>query len=533
METLADRIAREGPVNELDAVGWIVRLAKKLEMLHSRGLAHGGISPEAIKTASASRLSLGMLVPMGAVRNRLEFRSPERLGGEQSSVSDDAWSTAATLYVLLTGSSPFVGGDDDATRQKIRSGAFSPLSSLEVGDEDLQHIIEGALNASIKNRTSTIAAFREALEGWHPDPKVRELPPLADDQPDEDDEDERTVMRQVDASDAVRAIVAQRDLASMRPPEPTLPSVNETAARTPAPPVAPPQAPPVAPPPVAHAHGLMEDDDENAKTSLISIPPQAYLAALARGPATVPAPPPPGTVRSAPPVQTTSATGFDLQRAPGGLAARAPAAMRPAAGAAAVAPPVGISRDAFIDDGDGEATVMREAPVELLRQAKSSIAPPALDRQTPVDPTSAAVAAADAAPVKETAAAASMSSLFDDETSDKPSPPAPAAPAQTATDDEELNATVAMASHVSDPGPAPGRASSIPNPSPIARVSVPTPAPIVPNSPPVAQLAQPAPIVPTNELAQASPVKGLLIGMGLALALLAALAAAYFFVLKP
>ena len=171
--------------------------------------------------------------------------------------------------------------------------------------------------------------------------------------------------------------------------------------------------------------------------------------------------------------------------------------------------------------------MMREAPVELLRQAKSSIAPPVLDRKTPVDPTSAAVAAADAAPVKETATAASMSSLFDEETSDKPSPQ-PAAPAQNATNDDELNATLALTSHVSDP--APGRVSPISNPSPVANVSVPTSAPIVPSSPPV---AQPAPIVPTNEPARANPIKGLLIGIGLALALLAALAAAYFLVLKP
>ena len=215
METHAERIAREGPVNELDAVGWIVRLAKKLESLHSRGLAHGGVSPEAMKTASASRLSLGMLVPTGSARNRIEFRSPERLGAEAASPADDTWCTATTLYTLLTGSSPFIAGNDDAIRQRIRSGAFAPLSSFDVGDDDLQHIIEAALTPTFANRTSSLAAFREALEGWHPDARVRDLPAMVDEQPeDDDDDDARTVMRPVSAADAVRALMVQREQAT-------------------------------------------------------------------------------------------------------------------------------------------------------------------------------------------------------------------------------------------------------------------------------------------------------------------------------
>ena len=214
METLAERIAREGPVNELDAVGWIVRLAKKLESLHARGMAHGGVSPAAMRTASASRLSLGMLIPAGAIHNRLEFRSPERMDTEATSAVDDAWSTAATLYALITGSSPFVAADDEGVLKKIRAGMFAPLSSFDVGDDDLQHIIEGALNPSFAHRTSSLAAFRAALEGWHPDSKVRELPPMVDDQPEDDDDDARTVTRPVSAADAVRALLVQREQAA-------------------------------------------------------------------------------------------------------------------------------------------------------------------------------------------------------------------------------------------------------------------------------------------------------------------------------
>ena len=54
METLADRISRDGPLNELDAVGWAIRLAKRIEALHALGVAHGSISPECVITGTVA-----------------------------------------------------------------------------------------------------------------------------------------------------------------------------------------------------------------------------------------------------------------------------------------------------------------------------------------------------------------------------------------------------------------------------------------------------------------------------------------------
>src|SRR5262249_10730003 len=39
LETLADRVARQGALNELDGVGWMIRLARRLEALHAMGVA--------------------------------------------------------------------------------------------------------------------------------------------------------------------------------------------------------------------------------------------------------------------------------------------------------------------------------------------------------------------------------------------------------------------------------------------------------------------------------------------------------------
>lgn len=559
METLAERIAREGPVNELDAVGWIVRLAKKLESLHARGLAHGGVCPAAMKTASNSRLSLGMLIPAGGISNGLEFRSPERMDADAPSATDDTWSTAATLYALITGSSPFVAPNDEGIRKKIRLGTFTPLSSFDVGDDDLQHILDAALNPSFPHRTSNLAAFRQALEGWHPDSKVRELPPMVDDQPEDDDDDARTVMRPVSAADAVRALIAQREQAAV-------------AARASEAPPAVKGIPSTAKQPAAAAkpggsattnHGLLEDDDENAKTSMISVPAMAMLNKLA--PATVPAPPPKDMMKSAPPPASNPPTGFGMMRASGGAAARAPGVAGRAGAKGTIAggftakevmqqvnrppPPVasspGISRDALLDEGDNDATVMREAPVEVMQQAKPSIAPPGADRKTPVDPISAVVAATagrnSAAPPAESSVSFASVSLIEEvpdkppvfEHREKPAAQSPggrtpaAAPSVSALADlPPPGAAVPTPQNVGLP---PGSAfSALAAPStpgmaaPPPATPAPAPAPLAPA--PVA----PPPVVAPVEQAEPSALKGLFIGVGLALVIIALAAAAYF-----
>ena len=442
METLADRIARDGPLNELDAVGWIIRLAKKLETIHGRGHAHGSVSPSSIKTANVSRTTLGILTPGQTTKSRLEFQSPERVTLGVTSPADDTWAAAATLYQLLTGTSPFGATDEDTTRQKIAAANPAPLATFDVADDDLQHILDAALARDAGQRSSTISGLRAALEGWHPDPTARDLPALGDDEPMEDDDEERTQMRPMaGAVSAMRAAAARRDPAKappMRAPAQTVP--NMPAVTTALVAASVPGAP------LPKAHDLLEDDDENAKTSLIRVPmmpmrkpgaaPAAPTAPAAPAAPAVPAaarpnigqaptsqrigPAPVSARLPAVPPAPTSTSGpasgplAPMARPAGGPAARALQAARSGAPSARtpLAPPVaapapaasrpsssGISRDAVIDDGDDEeATVMREAPIELLMQSSNADTSTDHDRATPVNPIPAEVAAAASRP---------------------------------------------------------------------------------------------------------------------------------------
>ena len=189
METLAERIARDGPVSELDAIGWAIRLAKRLEALHVLGVAHGSVSPACVIAAGQDRNARAYLADLQHTSATPAYQSPERIVGGDISASDDAWALGATLYALLTGQSPFAGGNEGEVRQKILAASPPPLAVYDVGDDDLQHILDHAFAREMPRRTANISAFRRSLEEWHPDRGVANLPPLEDEDSTNDDDD--------------------------------------------------------------------------------------------------------------------------------------------------------------------------------------------------------------------------------------------------------------------------------------------------------------------------------------------------------
>jgi Protein kinase domain len=277
VETLAERIARDGPVNELDAIGWAIRLAKRLEALHSLGVAHGSVSPACIIAAGQDRNARAYLADVQHTTSTPAFQSPERILGGDISAADDVWALASTLYALLTGQTPFQGAHDAEVRQKILAATPPPLAVYDVGDDDLQHILDNAFAREFGKRTTSIAAFRRALEEWHPDRGVANLPPLEDeDSTNDDDDGARTMM----VRDTGGYLQQKLKLAAVPVP---IPKVNED-----------------------------DDDDDNIRTMMRSMPQDDLAAIIARAqggggaaaaqapPAPVPPAAPPASARGAP-----------------------------------------------------------------------------------------------------------------------------------------------------------------------------------------------------------------------------------------
>jgi hypothetical protein len=343
LETLSDRIARAGALNELDAVGWAIRLAKRLEALHQVGVAHGSISPACVITASADRTSRASMIDLRRTPDNVAYQSPERLNDKTISPADDAWALAATLYAVLTAKPPFGSADDAGFRARVEAGQAPPLAVLDLGDDDLQLIFDDAFQRDLDRRTTSVARLRQALEAWHPDPLARQLPPLedADDDEDDDEDDARTVMRSVaDYSVAIAAYSNARPPVSSpgpvapapKPPPPRgaprPPPRRPTAIGLAAPPV--PAPAPAASPPAADA----EDDDEPRTIMRAAFDFGVNASAVDAAPgAPPPAPPPP-----APPAPPPSFGRVDAPLAPPSAPWQPPPAWPPAHFAPPVAP---------------------------------------------------------------------------------------------------------------------------------------------------------------------------------------------------
>ena len=62
MQTLSTWIATDGPLAEEHAVGWVVRITKALEPVHSIGKAHGRLSTAALVMDGVSCHEAGAIV---------------------------------------------------------------------------------------------------------------------------------------------------------------------------------------------------------------------------------------------------------------------------------------------------------------------------------------------------------------------------------------------------------------------------------------------------------------------------------------
>ncbi len=342
METLAERIARDGPVSELDAIGWAIRLAKRLEALHMLGVAHGSVSPACIIAAGQDRNARAYLADLQRTTPSPPYQSPERILGGDISAADDVWALAATLYALLTGQGPFIGGSDAEVRQKILAAAPPPLAVYDVGDDDLQHILDHAFAREIGRRTASITALRRALEEWHPDRGVANLPPLEDEDAPDDDDGARTMMVR-DTSHLRQALHGGRG---------SHPGEHPRAF--------PDKAP------IPRIDNQEDDDEDNVRTMMRSMPKDDLAAMIARATAVAEA--------------RVASPGFGERPAPQpgapALSPPRPGLRRPAPGAygAAAAPapafggrPAPAPPPTIVDDDSGEdnARTMMRTPEQM------------------------------------------------------------------------------------------------------------------------------------------------------------------------
>src|SRR5207237_10475732 len=112
-QTLADHVAKNGPLSPQEAVSRILDVIEGLQEAHRCGLIHRDVKPSncfldaagSVKVGdfglSKSLVQDGRLTQTGAFLGRMLFAAPEQIRNEVVDQQADVYSVAATLYFLL------------------------------------------------------------------------------------------------------------------------------------------------------------------------------------------------------------------------------------------------------------------------------------------------------------------------------------------------------------------------------------------------------------------------------------------------
>jgi serine/threonine protein kinase len=119
--TLAQLLAKGGPITEAQAFELFAPLAEALDYAHSQGVIHRDIKPSNILI---SETGIPFLADFGiaselrdaikdqvSIAGTLPYMSPEQLLGNAPSESQDIYSLGVTIYQCLVGHPPFYQGD--------------------------------------------------------------------------------------------------------------------------------------------------------------------------------------------------------------------------------------------------------------------------------------------------------------------------------------------------------------------------------------------------------------------------------------
>ncbi|GLX52799.1 hypothetical protein Shyhy01_57490 [Streptomyces hygroscopicus subsp. hygroscopicus] len=117
--SLADRIARHGPVTPAEAARIGIALLSALDTAHEAGVLHRDIKPANVLVESGTdRVVLTdfgiaqvegatTLTETGSFVGSPEYTAPERMSGVRTGPESDLWSLGALLCTVLSGESPF------------------------------------------------------------------------------------------------------------------------------------------------------------------------------------------------------------------------------------------------------------------------------------------------------------------------------------------------------------------------------------------------------------------------------------------
>jgi hypothetical protein len=175
-DTLDDLVRQDGPLPPEQAIRKILDVIDGLNEAHEIGLIHRDVKPGNCFLEADGRVKIGdfglaksllrasYLTRTGTFLGTPLFAAPEQIKREASTVQDDVYSVAATLYFLLTGQAPFQSGEAMATMARIVSEDPPPMRTLRPDlPRALDDVVLRGLARERNKRWCNLEQFRRAL----------------------------------------------------------------------------------------------------------------------------------------------------------------------------------------------------------------------------------------------------------------------------------------------------------------------------------------------------------------------------------
>ena len=205
--SLATRLEQQGPLSIAQTVRAVEQVAAALDYAHARGIIHRDVKPSNMLLHPDGRVVLadfGIAHPLhvpdltagsakgpsgtgrdaaltetGMVMGTPEYMSPEQVRGNPLTPASDLYGLGIAAYELLSGQTPFEGGDVPTV---LRRQVASPPPPLRTLHPDLPARVEGvifwALSKDPAKRPTSAGQFAQALRSAaETSSRVDSLPP--------------------------------------------------------------------------------------------------------------------------------------------------------------------------------------------------------------------------------------------------------------------------------------------------------------------------------------------------------------------
>ena len=190
--SLADRLARQGPLEPGTVVALGAAVCDALSFAHRSGIIHRDIKPpnvlittdEALKVAdfgiAKAAFVTGDVTATGSLLGTVAYLSPEQLEGREPDVRSDLYSLGVTLYELLVGRPPFESESQLATAMMhLRQEPLPPRSVKARIPRELDDLVMTALAKDPDRRFASADEMRYALEATGDPSSTALLPRVA------------------------------------------------------------------------------------------------------------------------------------------------------------------------------------------------------------------------------------------------------------------------------------------------------------------------------------------------------------------